>query len=267
MVAAARGWRYAIIAVILFGAADLGQYGLAYVRQTRPVSLPGFIAYIRVPPGASEHRLYCAEWSAADRLIMRNLRLASGYAGLFPRKDLDYNRDISLSVAGVQWRTEGGPPPQVWLKLDPLPRARLVCRAVESADPDRDLDKIDVVSTALVQDPLDLPPGEPGAVSIVSDRPGRIRLATKSSSRQLLVVSESYHPGWEAQVDGAPSHVFRVYGDFMGCALDAGEHQVEFVFRPESFELGKAVSFAGLGALVLAFALVFRWSRSAGKRP
>ena len=84
----------------------------------------------------------------------------------------------------------------------PLPRVRLVTHAVASQDPARDIQQIDVASTALTEYPVGLPAGSPGSVRLVKERPGRLELAVATRSRQLLVVSESYHTGWQAVVDG-----------------------------------------------------------------
>ena len=74
-----------------------------------------------------------------------------------------------------------------------------------------------------------------------------------ADSAQLLVLSESYHPGWSAQVDGAACAVVRVYGDFLGCRVGAGEHRVRFRFEPKSFRDGLRASAAGL-VLAVAWA-------------
>ena len=48
-------------------------------------------------------------------------------------------------------------------------------------------------------------------------------MAVATPTRQLLVVSESYHPGWQAAVDGVPQPVLRVNGDFLGCVVGPGK--------------------------------------------
>jgi len=67
--------------------------------------------------------------------------------------------------------------------------------------------------------------------------------------RQLLVLSESFDEGWTATVDGRPVRVMRVNGDFLGCVVPAGTHQVALVFAPAHLAWGARVS---LGALFVA---------------
>ncbi len=69
---------------------------------------------------------------------------------------------------------------------------------------------------------------------------------------QLLVVSERYHPGWHAMVEGKPREILRVNGDFMGCLVQPGEHRVQFAFQPSSLRYAAIVSCIGL-ALMACF--------------
>jgi uncharacterized membrane protein YfhO len=64
-------------------------------------------------------------------------------------------------------------------------------------------------------------------------------------------------------VDGEIVPVVRVYGDFMGCVVERGEHRIEFEFAPASFRCGVWMSLAGLAALLAGFALVYRGNRPA----
>jgi hypothetical protein len=122
-----------------------------------------------------------------------------------------------------------------------------------SDNPAEDLEKIDIATTALVEEPITLGEGPAGSATITEDRPGKIIIATESGTRQMLALSESYHPGWLAAIDGEEAPVIRVNGDFMGCALEAGAHEVEFTFRPQSLRKGAMLSALGV-ALSLAFA-------------
>jgi uncharacterized membrane protein YfhO len=85
----------------------------------------------------------------------------------------------------------------------------------------------------------------------VACQPGRIEARVDCPSRQLLVVAESYQFGWLARVDGRPQPVHRINGDFLGCLVGPGTRQVVLEFRPRSLSVGRAVSFCGLGLVVL----------------
>lgn len=102
---------------------------------------------------------------------------------------------------------------------------------------------------------------EAGRAIIVKDEPGRITVRTENQGRELLVVSERYHDGWHARVDGRFQPVLAAYGDFLGCVVESGRHEVEFCFNPQSLRLGKRITLCGLG-LTLILYLVLRLRQS-----
>ena len=200
----------------------------------------------------------------SNRLTVQGFRLLGGVMGIPPVRTLFYTIPQAQQVAGVAARfrltddgVQVGPAP-----LPPLPRARLLSRAMVSRDVNRDLQRIDPARVALVTEELDLTPGPPGRVEIRRDEPGRIELATKAPAPRLLVVSERVHPGWTATRDGRPVPVLPVYADFLGCLVPQGEHEIRLRFDPEDFTVGLRLTLCGL-ALTVAGAL---WL-ACGKRP
>jgi hypothetical protein len=111
---------------------------------------------------------------------------------------------------------------------------------------------IDPSSTVILPEDAGLAGGPAGSADFAQDFPGRMRISTSAPSRQALVVSESYHPGWRATVDGRRAEVLPAYHDFMAVIVEPGDHAVELAFEPESLRIGTYVSF---GALALTLAL------------
>src|SRR5262249_40033784 len=145
----------------------------------------------------------------------------------------------------------------LWAKvMDPMPRAWLVSRAVVTGNPQRDIGSIDVAVTALVASPVDIRIGPSGTVRIVADEPGHVRAATMAATPQLLILSESWHRGWQVRVGGEMRPVVRVFGDFLGCVVDAGRQEVEFTFRPWSFRIGAWISAASVALMLVVFAVL-----------
>ncbi len=62
----------------------------------------------------------------------------------------------------------------------------------------------------------------------------------------ILVVSESYYPGWRAWVDGSPAEILRADYLLRAVELDAGAHHVRFEYRPWSVRIGAALSLTGV---------------------
>ena len=256
VVAASRGVPYTLGGLIVFAVLDQGAYGLSYLVPPWPTDIASFVDSQPAPSDALHQRLQ----SSNTALTMKDLRLAGGYVALVPKRQLAAMSTGHLRAAGVGWvdasqsTAAAFPDPRTarWVQVPgPMARVRLVSRAVESHAPGKDIDGVDLETTALVSEPLQLEEGPPGQASISSDRPGRIRIATTTASRQLLVLAESYDDGWRATVDGQNRPVLRVYGDFMGCVVERGEHDVSFRFEPRSVRLGGWLSTVGI-ALMLA---------------
>ncbi len=76
----------------------------------------------------------------------------------------------------------------------------------------------------------------------------------EASTPALLVVPELYHPGWKASVDGQPTKIYQANYIFRGVFVGAGQHEVEFKYRPASFRTGliiSAVALCGVGGLIV----------------
>jgi len=141
-----------------------------------------------------------------------------------------------------------------WLEVpDPLPRVRLVAQTRTSTDPAADIATICAESTALSEVPLGLPMSKPGRAVLTAERPGRLEIEVDCPAPQLLVVAESYHPGWQAAIDGAWQELYRINGDFMGCVVGPGKRRVVFRFQPDSLQRGWLVSWLGLSLVSLCF--------------
>lgn len=68
----------------------------------------------------------------------------------------------------------------------------------------------------------------------------------KSDAPAFLVLCDQYYPGWSASVDGKAVPIYRCNGFVRGVTLEAGNHLVEFNYRPYSFYGGLILAFLGL---------------------
>lgn len=62
----------------------------------------------------------------------------------------------------------------------------------------------------------------------------------------ILVISESWYPGWKVYVDGRQEELLKADLVLKAVALKAGKHKVSLVYSPASFKLGAAISGVGL---------------------
>ncbi|HEV3167283.1 MAG TPA: hypothetical protein VGZ22_24960, partial [Isosphaeraceae bacterium] len=203
VVAAARGWSHALVGLLLFAGLDQGVYAVTYLRSFPRVSLAEYAASRKLPPGRPGDRIVRVSAHQDNTQTIRGYSLVIGYAGLAPRRRLDYFKTSSQRVAGAQWlEVEDSDYQPHWTPVpNPMPRARLVSRVVASDDPNRDIDRIDVATMALVDRAPTWPAAEPGTAKIVTDRPGSIDVETNAESPQFLILTEMHHPGWRVLVD------------------------------------------------------------------
>jgi hypothetical protein len=123
----------------------------------------------------------------------------------------------------------------------------------------------DPAQVALVESQLEFTPGAADAaasVGIERHEPNLVRIKSKSAAPTILVLSENHYPGWRAYVDGRPVETLRVDYNLRGVALAAGEHSVEFQYRPKSVFVGFAVSLLTLLGLLLWWRRILPLGRS-----
>src|SRR5262249_46314917 len=65
-----------------------------------------------------------------------------------------------------------------------------------------------------------------GTVHIVEEKPEGLVLETDSAGEGLLVVNDSFFPGWLAYVDGVSTDIVRVNGLVRGVPVAQGKHRV-----------------------------------------
>jgi hypothetical protein len=69
-------------------------------------------------------------------------------------------------------------------------------------------------------------------VRFTSFSPNRVQIQTKTSHQSFLVFLQSKYYGWEAEVDGVETIVYKPNIAFMGVQVPKGEHQVVFLYKP-----------------------------------
>jgi hypothetical protein len=112
----------------------------------------------------------------------------------------------------------------------------------------------DPARMALIESPTDFKPnaGDSSAkVEVTSHEPNRITITTKSAVPAILVLSENHYPGWNAYVDGRAVDTLRVNYNLRGLEIAAGDHNIEFLYRPKAVWFGLAISLLTLLGLLL----------------
>jgi hypothetical protein len=119
-------------------------------------------------------------------------------------------------------------------------------------------------ATFLSDTPPALESCEGDAISPVSRTPTRIVVDLDMRCRGILIVADTFFPGWRATVDGSRTKVWETYGFLRGVLVEAGKHRVEMVYRPSSVLWGAVLSLLGV---VLGLGSPWAEKRSPGLGP
>lgn len=76
-----------------------------------------------------------------------------------------------------------------------------------------------------------------------------------SSGSTMIVLTQSYFPGWNAYIDGIKTKLYRADYDFMAVSVPAGEHRLSVRYEPLSFKLG--VIGGGISIIALAICYLY----------
>jgi hypothetical protein len=94
----------------------------------------------------------------------------------------------------------------------------------------------------------------PATCALTRDEPHHVRLRVRADQPGLCLLNDTYAPGWVARVDGKRAAIYRANGLFRAVALEAGEHTIDFYYRPWTFYAGAFLSAVGVLGL-LAYTL------------
>lgn len=124
----------------------------------------------------------------------------------------------------------------------------------------------DPLAEAVTADPLADGVGLPASAAPLTDAtaqvarlsPTHVQVVVDTPAPGLLVLADSYAPGWQATVNGMPTPVLQVDGPLQGTLVPGGPSVVEFRYTPRSFSLGVGLSMLTLAALLVVAVLAWR---------
>jgi hypothetical protein len=112
-------------------------------------------------------------------------------------------------------------------------------------------------------------PGEsfaaaPGRVLSLERGTEHLRVDAQAEGESVLVVNDTFWPGWKATVDGRPARIYAADAVVRAVRFPAGRHVLRMDYEPPEVTVGLWLSGLGLAAVV-ALALVPRPGRRAGE--
>ncbi|HEY6323923.1 MAG TPA: YfhO family protein, partial [Thermoanaerobaculia bacterium] len=215
-------------------------YGLYDLRGDDPVKLVSYEAVYRQFAAADPVYFQpITQWSSPwlDRL---GLRWVVAGPGETPRA-----ADWRLAYAGADARVYERPaalPLVRWAPPAPAASAGSGSAATGAGSPPAPMAG-DAARAALAAVP-------PAGLTVMRREPGRWEIGWQSAEPRLLVVAESWAPGWRALVDGQPRPVAATADALLGVRLGPGAGRAELLYRPPGLLAGAWISAAALLVLV-----------------
>lgn len=90
-----------------------------------------------------------------------------------------------------------------------------------------------------------------GEATIVAYSNPKVTVRASLNSAGVLVLVDSFYPGWRVTVDGREEEILQANFFFRGVLLSEGEHLVEFRYQPLSFTVGLIISLMTLGGVII----------------
>jgi hypothetical protein len=168
--------------------------------------------------------------------------LSVGYhAGHAP--DGNRQAEVFVGASGLKvYRDEGAfPRVRTVHAVRILPREADLAPAV--ADPASDLR-----NTVLLTGPAPAVQSCEGVdrLAIREYTPNQISLNVEMACTGMVIVSDSWYPGWKAEVDGRSAEIHRAYGLIRGVVVERGSHRLRMSYRPLTLYAGAGLAMAGL---------------------
>jgi hypothetical protein len=91
----------------------------------------------------------------------------------------------------------------------------------------------------------------PGTVTIRRRKLG-FRMDASMEHDGFVVISQAAWKGWRAYVDDHPAKIVRANHAFLGVFVPAGKHAIRLTYLPQSFVIGRAITFGTLAMIALA---------------
>ncbi len=142
---------------------------------------------------------------------------------------------------------------KIYENLAVLPRAFITQRVLEVSDEEKALAALRdpgfdpaaaVVLYGDVAGESSLGAGE-ASVDLVSYEAEEVHLRARLRGNGYLVLTDTFYPGWTAEVDGQAAEIRVADLYFRAVALGPGEHDVTFAYRPTGTFVGLGLSLSG----------------------
>jgi hypothetical protein len=102
--------------------------------------------------------------------------------------------------------------------------------------------------------------GSPDVVELQEHAPNYVRIQARMACQGMVVLSDTFFPGWHAAIDGRSAQIYEVNEAMRGVVVPAGDHTLTFQYRPFSVIGGFLLTLMGVGGAIC-------WGRLGNRRP
>jgi hypothetical protein len=218
-------------------------YGIKYVISVTPIEegSPLELIYSRIEGLQGER----------ENLLKENtIKLYRNRAPL-PRACLvrDFKVMDSKAILSKMITKEFDPDKEVLLEEEPIPLRNAECRRRngkfsslgDGKDPQSEIRNPHSFNSLSNQ------------VEVISETNNTLHLKVRAAGNALLVLSDTYYPGWRAFVDGKEVKIYRADYNFRAIPIEAGEQEIKFIYDPIPFKIGTFISLFTLVGIVFYF--------------
>lgn len=97
-------------------------------------------------------------------------------------------------------------------------------------------------------------------VLITNDQANRVNISAELADNSIVVLSDSYYPGWKAKIDGRQTEILAANINSRAVVVPKGKHVIEYFYKPERFILSLLISLISTSLLII-FILKYRSSK------
>ncbi|RPI11527.1 MAG: hypothetical protein EHM71_00635 [Zetaproteobacteria bacterium] len=252
--------------------------GLQLVSGYEPYNLRHYQRYVSLMSTGTDPRedavvwtdvTRIARWDLADALNVKYLLAPIPLQLPAHRFDLvaEFHRQpVFVFYTGMQWANVF-----VYRNRNVIPRATWAERVAHTGEDHETIAVIqggDLRGTGVVQGANEkeaeksTPRRSPDdRVMVLDSADGRLVVETENLAERLLVISEVWHPGWTATLDGRDLPLIRANLALLGAWIPPGRHRLVLQFRPLHWRIGLAVSALSVATFLLCLPRFRRFPR------
>lgn len=101
-------------------------------------------------------------------------------------------------------------------------------------------------------------------IELIDYKANSIKFTSNTKKTSLLFLSDTYYPGWIAEIDGKQTQIYKADYAFRAIVVPKGEHEISFTFKSSSFKIGYTLSLISL--LIVFFILVKPYDKKSNKK-